>query len=292
MNRTEYMCKLASLLQDVPEEERVAAMQYYNGYFDDAGEENEQQVMKELGDPEQVAAEIRAGLRRHPEDARDEGFRQTEESSGADSFRRDGERQSADGKRQAGDRQSAENGQNRREAGGWQGAGSGQEAYGWQKAGNGQSADGRSDSGDSGYAQYGRQEPEKKKPWTSKWVIGILVVLIILVAAPVGIPVVLGILGVLLGLVAAAFGIFFALVVAAAAIALAGVVAFLAGIAVLIASPAHGLMLMGGGMILAAVGAVATVAAVRLCRIVLPGMFRFVVELCRKPFHRKRGRGR
>ena len=34
MNRIEYMTKLASLLQDIPEVERRDAMKYYNDYFD------------------------------------------------------------------------------------------------------------------------------------------------------------------------------------------------------------------------------------------------------------------
>ncbi len=59
MNRVDFMNELALLLQDVPEEERNEAMQYYNDYFEDAGAENEEQVLKELGSPERVAASIR-----------------------------------------------------------------------------------------------------------------------------------------------------------------------------------------------------------------------------------------
>ena len=62
MNRIEFMTELAALLQDVPAEERRDAMKFYNDYFDDAGEENEQQVIAELGDPAQVAATIKADL--------------------------------------------------------------------------------------------------------------------------------------------------------------------------------------------------------------------------------------
>lgn len=62
MTRNAYLTRLAELLQDIPAEERVAAMEYYNDYFDDAGGENEQQVIRELGSPEQVAAEVKAGL--------------------------------------------------------------------------------------------------------------------------------------------------------------------------------------------------------------------------------------
>ena len=60
MNRIEYMTKLASLLQDIPEVERRDAMKYYNDYFDEAGEENEEQVIREFGAPEEVAENIKA----------------------------------------------------------------------------------------------------------------------------------------------------------------------------------------------------------------------------------------
>ena len=62
MNRIEYMTELASLLQDIPVEERREAMRYYNAYLDDAGEENEQQAISELGSPEKVAETIKEGL--------------------------------------------------------------------------------------------------------------------------------------------------------------------------------------------------------------------------------------
>ena len=63
MNRIEYMTKLASLLQDIPEVERKDAMKYYNDYFDEAGEDNEEQVIREFGAPEEVAENIKADLK-------------------------------------------------------------------------------------------------------------------------------------------------------------------------------------------------------------------------------------
>lgn len=62
MNRMEFMTELASLLQDIPAEDRRDAMQYYNDYFDDAGEELEQQVIEELESPAKVAEKIKANL--------------------------------------------------------------------------------------------------------------------------------------------------------------------------------------------------------------------------------------
>lgn len=58
--RTEFLAELERLLADLPEEERQAAIQYYEDYLQDAGEENEQEVIRELGAPEKVAATIRA----------------------------------------------------------------------------------------------------------------------------------------------------------------------------------------------------------------------------------------
>ena len=63
MNRAEYMKELAYLLQDVPDEEKEEALQYYEDYFDDAGPENEEKVVVELGRPEKIAAIIREGAK-------------------------------------------------------------------------------------------------------------------------------------------------------------------------------------------------------------------------------------
>ncbi len=62
MKRKEYMERLEQLLLVLPYEEREEALQYYNDYFDDAGVENEDRVIRELGSPEEVAAKIRAGF--------------------------------------------------------------------------------------------------------------------------------------------------------------------------------------------------------------------------------------
>jgi len=62
MNRTEFMRQLEMLLQTIPEMERREALQYYNDYFDDAGEENEREVLDALGNPAKVAENIKRDL--------------------------------------------------------------------------------------------------------------------------------------------------------------------------------------------------------------------------------------
>ncbi|MEG1446394.1 MAG: hypothetical protein RSC58_03910 [Ruthenibacterium sp.] len=60
MNRTEFLAALAAKLVDVTDDEREEAIQYYNEYLDEAGSENEESAIAELGTPEKVANIIRA----------------------------------------------------------------------------------------------------------------------------------------------------------------------------------------------------------------------------------------
>ncbi len=62
MNKTEFMRQLESLLQSIPQSEREEALQYYNDYFDDAGTENEKEVIDSLGTPAKVAENIKRDL--------------------------------------------------------------------------------------------------------------------------------------------------------------------------------------------------------------------------------------
>ncbi len=62
MNREEFMRQLESLLQNISPEERKEALQYYEDYFNDAGAENEQNVIEALGNPAKVAENIKRDL--------------------------------------------------------------------------------------------------------------------------------------------------------------------------------------------------------------------------------------
>lgn len=60
MNKSEFMAELAAQLSQIEEHERADAITFYSEYFDEAGVENEQTVIKELGSPAKVAAQIKA----------------------------------------------------------------------------------------------------------------------------------------------------------------------------------------------------------------------------------------
>ena len=58
MNAYEYLNALRAALSSLPDEEIDSAMRYYEDYFLDAGEENADRVIAELGDPQKVAQDI------------------------------------------------------------------------------------------------------------------------------------------------------------------------------------------------------------------------------------------
>ena len=62
MDRMEFMRELEARLSDIPENERREALQYYEDYLNDAGVENEQGAMEQLGTPEKIAENLKAGL--------------------------------------------------------------------------------------------------------------------------------------------------------------------------------------------------------------------------------------
>lgn len=64
MNRKQFMEQLERLLSDISEAERQEALEYYEGYFDDAGPENEGEVIRELGNPGRLPRSSRQTFRR------------------------------------------------------------------------------------------------------------------------------------------------------------------------------------------------------------------------------------
>lgn len=58
MTREEYLAELESNLVSLPKEERDMAVSFYSEYFDEAGPENEQAVIEDLGKPYALARSI------------------------------------------------------------------------------------------------------------------------------------------------------------------------------------------------------------------------------------------
>lgn len=62
MNKTEFLNQLALQLSDISPEEREEALSYYQEYIEDAGLENEEALLQELGSPQKVASDIKKDI--------------------------------------------------------------------------------------------------------------------------------------------------------------------------------------------------------------------------------------
>ncbi len=58
MTKVEYLAKLDKYLRKLPKEDYQEAMDYFSEYFEEAGPENEAQVIAELGTPKEAARDI------------------------------------------------------------------------------------------------------------------------------------------------------------------------------------------------------------------------------------------
>lgn len=258
MNRIEFMTELAALLQDVPVEERRDAMKYYNDYFDDAGQENEAQVVEELESPAKVAATIKADL---GSTSKDHG--EFTEKGYTDS--RFEHREMPAGREQK------ENSYH---------YGSSQEND--YRGHNYQDNSYQGGCGNEEYEGHGQTPPR-----TNSALKIFLIILLVIVGLPIILPVSIAIIAVVFAGIVTLVAVFASLVIVSVVVAFVGVCVFIAGLVSLVPELAVGFALIGTGIILTVIGVVATVASVRLCIIVLPGICRGCVWILSRPFQRR-----
>jgi uncharacterized membrane protein len=58
MDKYDYIDTLKANLSDLSEDERISAINYYKELFEEAGSENEQDLIQRLGSPQELAANI------------------------------------------------------------------------------------------------------------------------------------------------------------------------------------------------------------------------------------------
>ena len=258
MNRYEFMEQLEQLLSDITPNERNEALQFYNDYFDDAGAENEQDVINALGSPAKVASTIKADL--------------TGNATGE--FTETGYQDFYDKGQEIVKYGQIVRGQN--ESGQAQGS-----TYQW---GANQGNAGQSE----GYQRGSYRNGNNGKRGMSGGQIALIVVLCIF-AAPILIPVAATILSLLVAFAAVLFAVFISVAAVAFAMVVVGVVLFIVGIVKLFAAPFGGLCLAGTGLVCAGIGILFMILSVWICSIVIPAVVRGIVTVCRMPFKKRRG---
>lgn len=287
MTREEFMRRLTALLQDMPPAEREEALTYYNEYFDDAGEENEAGVIAALGSPEELSKSIKAGLfdGGNGGEFTESGFHGYEQRNKNQIMSTAGRQEGAQGNSgayqdgvQAGGAGNAY-GPYGQQAGG---AGSAYGSYSQQTNGAGSAYDPYNQQ--AGNGRQNTQSASQKKPMTGGQIA--LIIALAVVLSPVWIGVLGGIFGGGVGILAGLLGVFIAFLVVGVVLVVVGIALVIAGFVALFGAPLAGLCLVGGGLIMEAVGLVFVWLMVLVVGTAIPALFRGCVNLCRRLFHR------
>ncbi|MDD3277538.1 MAG: DUF1700 domain-containing protein [Lachnospiraceae bacterium] len=278
MNRVEFMGQLERLLYNLPDEERQDALDYYNDYFDEAGNEHEAEVLRELGSPGRVAALIRAGYQNGAEASQDgeyteNGYQETRFAEhaqtparyGTSSGQQEGKRTSASEFAEA----AAD------KARSWKAEQDRRRSAARENASNTSEKD-ETNTG-TGHDNF-YQRPVRHRRGVGGWV---LIIILIIFAAPIFAGTLGGVFGIAGGLLGGAFGIFGACI----GLFTGGVISIVRGCVILLTSPGTGLAAIGIGCLFLAVGILLLLFVVWLAFKVLPWFVRLVVNLISRITH-------
>ena len=283
MNRNEFMRQLEYLLSDVTPNERNEALQFYNDYFEDAGAENEQEVIKALGSPAKVAATIKADLTGNATGAFTETGYQDFYSKNQEvvAYGQNAKGQTAYG-------QSANNGQNTNADGNKQGSGYQNSAYQNGTYQNNANNQYQNNPYQNNAYQNGANATNSGKKKMSGGMLALIIILCIF-ASPFLIGIAAVVFGVVITLIAALFSVFIGLAASAFALILVGVVLLVVGIIKMFAMPFGGMCLAGTGLVCAGFGILFVILTVWIAIIAVPAVFKGIVWLWHKIFPKKRG---
>ena len=272
MNKEEFLKRLEQLLSDISEEERADALAFYRSYFEDAGIGNEASILEELESPEKVAEVIKkdlgvseaADVETHEADVRGEKVEaHTEETSGngqkTETGTDDPYMNSLYGSSTYGS--GSYNQKNTAYTGG---------TYGSQNT--------------SGQIDIENLKKENQKNKTEKTVLWVILAVL---TSPIWITVA----AILVAILACVFAVAVSIVAVMAALVIIGFVLAGVGIGYLFTKGvAVGLGLLGGGLLVLALGVLAVWLVVWCFGWFVPWAVKGIVKLCKKPFEKRKER--
>ncbi|BCN30350.1 DUF1700 domain-containing protein [Anaeromicropila herbilytica] len=267
MTKASFMKELESLLSNISTEERESALQYYEDYFADAGDEKEEDIIAELGSPKKVAKIIQMEYNSamHSGDIdgiyTENGYKSTK--YGEDKY----EVLNASEKIE-------ENTDNSKKDSYYNDS---DNMYNNTKD---HSYDNNYNS--NYYYSSNREEPRREK--SNLWLIIILAIL----AIPVGIPVIVTVFALAISAVAVVFSLMIAFFALSIGLFGGGVVAVVAGIITLFTLPMNGIFMGGVGLILLGLGILFGIVSITIVKTLLPGFIRGIVNFLSKIVHRKK----
>jgi uncharacterized membrane protein len=264
------MKELESLLPDIPIEEKEEALRYYHGYFEDAGEDREDDIIKELGSPKKVAAIIKAELDTNYEDRENRGY--FTEKGYQDNIYKD-EKFELVGTHSTNSKEQYSTDDTSRQ--------------GNQQSTNYNSTNNQDGNGTYKQNTYQDNNQRTNQNTQNKNTNIVLIILLCIFAIPVGIPLVFSIFGMVVGIIGSILGIIVGFGVAGIAMIIAGIAVFFVGL-VQLSVPMVGLLFCGGGLLVFGLGMLFTLFSGFLCKKVLPALIQGFVNLCRLPFKNRR----
>jgi uncharacterized membrane protein len=303
MSRIDFMNELESLLSDIPIEEKEEALQYYNDYFEDAGANHEEEIIKELVSPQRVAAIIKAELDANSADRENRGY--FTEKGYQDTVYREDKFEIVKPEQKDNDKKAGYTDNNSGNTANTGNAGSfGNSAYSGNTVNTGNTGNtgyngnygNAAHSGAAGYTNnsgqqsysngYGTYQNNGQQATQKKSTNVALIILICILAIPVGLPIICSVFGVLIGVIAAIAGIIIGFGAAGIAMIGVGIALFVSGL-IQITVPFIGLVLCGIGLIVLGLGMLFMLLCTLLCKNVLPAIVRGFVNLCRLPFRNR-----
>lgn len=242
------MRDLARFLADIPADEREQALHYYEDYFEDAGAENEQKVIEELGSPVDVAKQIKTVNREQI-------------AYGEGSARKNiaAPNVMPENKNASGSTESQNFQSNTGSQGGF--------------------ANSNFDSqGNAGQAYA--QAPEKS--WTQSSGKVALVIVLAILAIPVGIPLVCALFGVAVAIISVLFSLFVTLFVTGGALVLSGIAGIVCTVFAAVSGHyASSILTLGVSLIFTSIGLFLIWLGVIFCGRGIPAVWRLTVNICR-----------
>lgn len=249
MRKDEFLRKLEYLLQDIPEADREEAMDYYRDYLEEAGHEKEEEVLREFGSPERIAAIIRSDSYGNLE----EGGSYTESGYEDERFREPNyqlvKREDITENREKAADADKSNGNKEMDS-----------ESGWKKHDN--------------YASENTEE--KRKSFASDPLKVVLCIILLVAVAPVLFGLGGSAVSVIVGIVVTAASLLFLAAILTIAFLIVGVLLVGAGIATVWTDPVDGVLALGGGLLLFGLGLLALVFSLWFYRKVVPRVFRWI----------------
>lgn len=256
MNKKLFLDELHRLLSDLPPEERNQAIKYYEDYFEDAGPENEQAILKELGSPQELANQIKAttqddieygqGSSFHRSAAYPEFYAQKEQSD-SQNENNSAFKQTKDGFQQ-----------------GHQQAGNAFNNNGYRQTDNGFNNNNYQQAA-TGYNSHYQQQSARKAVW---------IVLFALLAITIGLPCLSVLFGILLTIFSVIISIVLALFGTGGGLMIGGIASFFGSFFMTTTSGIGAILFaMGIGLVLFAIGALILWVSVLFCIRFLPALF-------------------